>query len=219
MGSCQNKTNSFANDEATPTEVNNKKGFFWYVQLLNSRIYSFIWRDRAFLMLFTMATLISTSTFGKSAFILHAAYVTHTLLSVLVDVEEIYKNVQIPFNNCRRFIITTGVLHLINPCLMLYSWKWTYYLHLPICFSVHIFHLSYVRFVYRAVGYNDAVNWNTLMLLNFCEFVTNLIVMQRPQMYSFVAIATESICPFVLTFRKKKVVYKQRLVRSTHQIV
>jgi len=175
--------------------------FFKY---LLKRLADTIWRDSFFLMIFATGTMLSTAAFRERTFLLHCFYVTHMLLTVLVRLGDAYGRFPIPYNDLRQIIIVAGMLHLINPLLMLVQIKHAILVHVPICVLVHILHLSYVMFIFDDMGYSDSRHTLILVLLNCLEAATNFAIMAYPNAYFLLALATEAICPFVLIFRMKR---------------
>eukprot|EP00638_Chattonella_subsalsa_P011582 CAMPEP_0117777752 /NCGR_PEP_ID=MMETSP0948-20121206/573_1 /TAXON_ID=44440 /ORGANISM="Chattonella subsalsa, Strain CCMP2191" /LENGTH=89 /DNA_ID=CAMNT_0005604923 /DNA_START=300 /DNA_END=569 /DNA_ORIENTATION=- len=54
------------------------------------------------------------------------------------------------------------------------------------------------------MGYSDRTHIGFLVFLNLMEFVTNAVYMISPEFYFYFAIATEALCPFLMTFRMKR---------------
>jgi len=163
-----------------------------------------LFQHRGTQYLFLLTAVLSTIFFGRAGFLLHVFFVTNALVGELVRISDLYGNLPIPHETERRVIILIGYLHTINPILM-HVWPVLFYAHLPVCFAVHCCHMAYVCAAFRDMGYSDQGHICFLIILNLAEFMANVSVnLLGPQIYVICAIATEMLCPFLLTFKMKK---------------
>ena len=162
-----------------------------------------------------LATNSSTLAHGITNVLLHTSFVTYTLICILVDIKEIFKRLTIPYNKYRKFIIMFGWVHLLNPLVLLFEHKYVVYVHLIMCFILHVMHIHYIILVFRKMNYIDRYYYKILLFLNICEVFTNLcLICKYKDMYKYAAIMTESVCACSLTYKRKRPIHRKRNVTS-----
>ena len=167
------------------------------------------------LIFILLATNASTLAHGITNVLLHTSFVTYTLLCILVDIKEIFKRLTVPYNKYRKFIITFGWVHLLNPLVLLFEHKYVVYVHLIMCFLLHVMHIHYIILVFRKMNYIDKYYYKILLFLNICQVFTNLcLICKYKDMYKYAAIMTESVCACSLTYKRKRPIHRKRNVTS-----
>ena len=162
-----------------------------------------------------LLTNCSTLIIGVKGVIVHTMFVTYTLMSILVDVKEMFRRLKVPYNKYRQFIIVLGCVHLINPLVLLFEFEIVIYVHLVMCFFLHLFHTHYIVLVFRYMRYIDTYYYKILIILNVCEFLTNLcLICSYADSYEHCAIFTESICACIFTYKRKRPTPARRNVNS-----
>ena len=161
-----------------------------------------------FLVCFNVLTHLGTLWYGKRAILLHSSFVTYTLVSIIIDVKDVFKRLRIPMVKYRNAIMVFSLFHLVNPLLMTVRVemnKYFVYAHLCACFILHIVHMHYVTIVFRLMNYKDRKHWTLLFITNALEMCTNLcLICEYDYMYGYTAIITECVCPYVLMYVRKK---------------
>ena len=108
----------------------------------------------------------------------------------------------------RNAIMVFSLFYLVNPLLMTVRVKMSkhfVYAHLCACFILHIVHMHYVTIVFRLMNYKDRKHWILLFIANALEMCTNVcLICEYYDMYVYTAIITESVCPYVLMYVRKK---------------
>jgi len=169
--------------------------------------------NRAFQFMFNLLALSCTITWGPKAFLVHVVYVTNVLVGELIRIANLHGQLPVPYDTQRKIIILVGYIHTINPLLM-YVWPILIYFHVPLCFMVHCCHLTYIHAAFRKMEYYDLYHAWFLVLLNLAEFISNITIRLNPQFYLYSAVATEAVCPYLLTFRMKKVRFSSGSIGS-----
>ena len=154
---------------------------------------------------FVVLTHVCTLCFGRSAILMHSCFVTYTLISIILDFKDVFKRLQIPKTKYRKAIVLFSLLYQINPILMTVRIKTNVYVHLCACFMLHTCHMHYVTVVFRVMNYKDHKHWMILFVVHVLEMCTNVfLVWEHEKKYLYAAIVTESICPYVLMYIKKR---------------
>ena len=162
-----------------------------------------------------LVTNCTTLVLGVKCVLFHTMLVTYTLMSVLVDVKEIFRRLNVPYNKYRRFIVVLDFVHLINPLLLIFEHEYIIYVHLVMCFLLHLFHIHYIVLVFRSMKYIDTYYYKILVLLNFCELITNLcLICAYNDSYEHCAIVTESLCACIFTYKRRRPTPARRNVQS-----
>jgi hypothetical protein len=152
-----------------------------------------------------LVTNCTTLVLGVKCVLFHTMLVTYTLMSVLVDVKEIFRRLKVPYNKYRRFIFVLGFVHLINPLLLIFEHEYIIYVHFVMCFLLHLFHTHYIVLVFRNMKYIDKYYYKILILLNVCEVFSNLcLICVYKDSYEHCAIITESICACIFTYKRRQ---------------
>ena len=161
-----------------------------------------------FLVSFNVLTHIGTLWYSKRAILLHSCFVTYTLVSIIIDVKDVFKRLRIPMVQYRNAIMIFSLFHLVNPLLMTVRVemnKYFVYAHLCACFILHIVHMHYITIVFRLMNYKDRKHWILLFIANALEMCTNVcLICEYYDTYVYTAIITECVCPYVLMYVRKK---------------
>lgn len=161
-----------------------------------------------FLVSFNVLTHLGTLWYSKRAILLHSSFVTYTLISIIIDVKDVFKRLRIPMVQYRNAIMIFSLFHLVNPLLMTVHVemnKYFVYAHLCACFILHIVHMHYVTIVFRLMNYKDRKHWILLFIANILEMCTNVcLICKYYDTYVYTAIITECVCPYVLMYVRKK---------------
>ena len=164
--------------------------------------------DLIILVTFNVLTHIFTLCYNKRAILMHSCFVTYTLISIILDVKHVFKRLSIPMIKYRQAILLFSLLHQISPILITVrneTCKKFVYVHLCTCFILHIVHIHYVTIVFRRMNYKDHKHWRILFVVNVLEICTNIcLICDHKNIYVFVAIVTECVCPYVLMYVRKK---------------
>ena len=187
-----------------------------------SRMYNFfknelfkLQMNPLWLIFIIVMTNCSTLTFGVNCVIVHTMLVSYTLMSILFDVKEIFRRLKIPYNKYRRFIIVLTCVNLINPLLLIFEHEYIIYVQLVMCFLLQLFHINYIVLVFRSMKYIDTYYYKILVLLNFCELLTNLcLICAYKDSYEHCAIVTESLCACIFTYKRRRPTHARRNVQS-----
>ena len=165
-------------------------------------------KDLLFLVFFNALTHVCTLCFRKRAILMHSCFVTYTLVSIIIDIKHVFKRLQIPMANYRKAILIFSFFYQVCPLLITVYKKMNMhfmYVHLCVCFIIHLLHMHYVTVVFRVMNYNDSNHWMILFFVNLLEMCTNLcLVCNYEDIYVLVAVVTECICPYVLMYIRKK---------------
>ena len=156
-------------------------------------------------ILFHLSTTFCTMVFKKDALLLHNVFVSYALVSILLDIEEVFKKLKIFWNEYRLFIISISFLQSINPILIFFGFRFAVYSLLIVSFIVHVLHMHYITMVFREMKYKDKAHLKILLLLNVSEIFTNVcFICDHNFTYEYVAVLTESMCAYIIVYVTKK---------------
>jgi hypothetical protein len=124
-------------------------------------------------------TLMALTIFlGRDAFIGHVCIVTFLLLVILHKINKLYGPFTNPHSLFLLAVLGGGSLHVVVPIIGTY-FEVAMYVHLGICFMVHVLHLAQCYIVLRDISYKDNEFMAILLIVNLAEMVVNLVFVFR----------------------------------------
>lgn len=109
----------------------------------------------------------------RKAFVIHVFGVTTLLLVVLHKVNLCYGKIENPFALHERIVIIAGLFHCFVPIAGMFQ-PIAMYIHVGICFFVHVFHLGECYLVFNDIKMHDINYMIILWAVNIMEFIVNL---------------------------------------------
>ena len=168
---------------------------------------------------FNVLTLFSTLYYGKHAIFLHAIFVTYSLMSIIFDINDVFKRLKVPLKKYRNMILCFSVFNFIIPIFISCRFSihlYILYAYVSFCFLLHILHMHYVTLVFRLMNYKDRKHWILLLMVNVLDIFTNLCIFCEYRTYVLFAIMTECLCTYVLLYvRKRTRLCNQRFIYVT----
>jgi hypothetical protein len=119
------------------------------------------------------ALIISAIFFQRNSFFFHVWGVTTLLLVVLHKINLCYGKIQNKFKVYEQIVIAGGVMHAFVPLIGIVI-PIAMFVHVGICFMVHVLHLGQSYQVFNDIGMNDSGYLVVLWAVNVMEFAVNL---------------------------------------------
>jgi hypothetical protein len=111
--------------------------------------------------------------FQRSSFCVHVWGVTLFLLVVLHKINLCYGKIRNKFEVYEQIVVLAGVMHCFVPIVGTF-FPVAMYVHVGICFSVHVLHLGQCYQVFNDIHMKDTSYLVILWAVNIMEFVVNL---------------------------------------------
>lgn len=147
-----------------------------------------------------------TAHWEEKAFFYHVVFVTNALLLETHKLNATFGKFKNPYKKFEIFLYVAGYLHIINPALM-FKYPEVVYIHVPVCFTIHVFHMIDVQLVFSHANLHDPFHFIMLLILNLLELATNVAFVfaaDYQDVYTSLALTTEVTCLMILAIKLQK---------------
>jgi hypothetical protein len=130
--------------------------------------------SKPFLLLLSWTLMTLTIYLGRNSFLAHVFGVTYLLLIILYKINSLYGKFANPHYRFFIIVLGGGVAHAIVPIVGHYI-QTAMFVHLGICFVVHILHLTECYMVFKDITFKDEEFIKILWAVNIGEMIVNIV--------------------------------------------